>query len=133
METNELKEILEVFALNPQIRNKLASIIRHLYKHGKTIDDYLEYTDAMNEAHRKQIAEQEKYQAEVKANSIPCPECNFPMALRPVNVDAGTQTGDDSKTVWICGNNKCMYMEYSEKAVEQWREELKRKVGNGNL
>lgn len=123
---DEINKLLEVFALDLRTRNKLANIIKHLRKHGKTVDDYLEYADAMNERHRKEIAEHEKRQAECRANSIPCPECNSPMALRPVNIDNATITGDDSKSVWICGNNRCMHTEYSEKTIEQWRDELKK-------
>jgi len=127
----EMEKLLEPFALDIRTYGNLRNILVHLKEHGKTIDDFIEYANIMQEAHIKGIAEQEKAQAEHKANSLPCPECSLLMTLRPVNIDNSTQTGDDSKSVWICGNNKCMYVEYSEKTVEQWRDEIKRRSGNG--
>jgi len=44
------------------------------------------------------------------------------MQILPVNIDKGTQTGDNSKSVWICRN--CLYTEYSTKTFE---EQLKEK------
>lgn len=120
-----MEKLLTVFALDLRTRNKLRNIILHLREHGKTVDDFIEYANTLDERHIRQIAENEKYQAEQKVNSLPCPECNLPMALRPVNIDKATQTGDDSKSVWICGNNKCMHTIYSLKTVEEILKELK--------
>lgn len=130
---SEMQELLSVFAMDVRTQVKIRNVLIHLKKNSKTVDDFIEYANAMDEMHRKQIAENEKRQAEQKANSLPCPECALPMALRPVNIDASTQTGDNSNSVWICMNKKCMYLEYSEKTVEQWRDELKRRNQDGDL
>lgn len=48
-----------------------------------------------------------------------CPECPALMFLLPVNDKPETQTGDDSKSVWLCQNKKCMYTIYNKKTVEE--------------
>ena len=41
-----------------------------------------------------------------------CPDCQAPMRFLSVNVNKATQTGDDSKSVWLCFNKDCMRTEY---------------------
>lgn len=48
-----------------------------------------------------------------------CPDCNAPMQLLSVNVSPATQTYDDSKSVWLCTNRKCMNAIYNKKSVEK--------------
>jgi len=118
-----MRELLSVFALNHKTLNKLRNVIIHLREHGKTTDDFLEYAKEYNENHRKVMLEVEK----VRASQVLCSECKRPMGLRPVNFDNATKTNDNSKSVWMCFNKDCMHTEYSEKTIEQWRNELTRR------
>jgi len=87
----------------------MRAVILHLRKHGKTVDDFIEYTYTMDEERRKRIAENEKNQAKYEATLLPCPECKAPMVPRPVNTGPGDQTGDDSKIAYICINDRCLH------------------------
>lgn len=46
-----------------------------------------------------------------------CPVCQSPMQLLPVNDTPATQTGDDSKCVWLC--RQCGEAIYSTKTIEE--------------
>ena len=116
-----MHELLSVFALDYKTLNKIRNIILHLRKHNRTIDEFLEYAETSNKNHQKIILEMEK----AKANQVLCPECKKPMVLRPVNFNKSTQTGDNSKSVWLCFNKVCLYVEYSDKTIDEWRSELK--------
>uniref|UniRef100_A0A6M3L6Q6 Uncharacterized protein n=1 Tax=viral metagenome TaxID=1070528 RepID=A0A6M3L6Q6_9ZZZZ len=121
---NEIHDLLGVFFIDLRTRNKLLNIINHLKEHGKTIDDFVDYANEMNEIHKNEIKIREKNKPSDGLKPITCPECKHPMFLRLVNIDAATKTGDNSKSVWICFNKDCMHTEYSEKTIEQWRTEL---------
>ena len=55
----------------------------------------------------------------VRAAGFRCPDCQSPMQLFPVNVSPATQTNDDSKSVWLCTNKKCMNTIYNTESVEE--------------
>ncbi len=48
-----------------------------------------------------------------------CPECQKSMSLLRVNIDSATQTGDSSKSVWLCMNQDCMNTIYNTESVEE--------------
>lgn len=50
---------------------------------------------------------------------IKCPECQIFMQLLPVNIDKATQTGDNSKSVWLCQNKNCMHTIYNTETVQE--------------
>lgn len=58
-----------------------------------------------------------------------CPECEAPIQLLSVNDSPSTQTGDDSKSVWLCRN--CHYEKFSDKSIQEELELLKESE-NGN-
>ena len=116
----EIESILEVFGLDLRTRNKLRNVVLHLRKHGKTVDDFIEYADAKMIERQEQLEQVEKFRAKQNLYSLPCPECQTLMTLRPINIDPSTQTGDDSNSVWLCPNPKCMHVEYSPKTVDEW-------------
>lgn len=44
-----------------------------------------------------------------------CPNCSHILGLFPVNISKATQTGDGSKSVWIC--SKCHYEQFNFKSI----------------
>jgi len=104
-----MEKLLEAFSLTLRERNKIRNIVLHLRKHGKTVDDFLEYTLAEEELRKKKIAENEKHQKKYEATLLPCLDCATPMIPRPVNTDPGNQTGDNSTKVHTCMNPECMH------------------------
>jgi len=48
-----------------------------------------------------------------------CSDCKAIMLLLPVNVSLETQTGDDSKSVWLCRNANCMHTIYNKQTLEE--------------
>ena len=88
-----------------------------LRQNGLTVDDLLEYIEKIKKREPNTIT----YQYAPRF----CPECNSPMRLYPVNINEATQTGDNSKSVWMCYNSQCMHTEYSTKTVQEWTKELK--------
>ena len=123
-----MENILKAFGLDLRTRNKLRNVILHLREYGKTVDDFIEYADAKMIERQEQLEQEERFRAKQNLYSLPCPECQTLMVLRPINIDPSTQTGDDSQTVWLCPNLKCMHTKYSEKTLEQWQDELKRRI-----
>jgi NAD-dependent dihydropyrimidine dehydrogenase PreA subunit len=121
----EIDLLLTKFNLDLRTRNLLANIARHLEKNGKSIEDYLEYTDYMMEKRLEKIAKTEKRRP-VYIDRYSCSECDRPMILRDVNTNPGNQTGDDSRSVWICPNKNCMHTEYSAMSVSEWKDKLKK-------
>lgn len=48
-----------------------------------------------------------------------CPLCQSPMRLLSVNIDKSTQTGDDSKSVWLCPKKDCLHAIYNKETTEE--------------
>jgi len=86
---------------------------------GYTVDDVENYI----EMHRTDLKTDD-----IRRNPpIPCPECDAPMIILPVNDSSSTRTGDDAKSVMMCQNKDCMYTDYSIKSVGGWIKELSKK------
>lgn len=47
--------------------------------------------------------------------------CKALMLLLPVNTIPANQTGDDSKSVWICQNRNCLKAIYNKETIEELR------------
>lgn len=58
-------------------------------------------------------------------NRPKCPECETPLRLK---FNAADMDGNIWPTAWVC--EKCLAEYYSEKTVEQWKEELTANVHN---
>jgi len=101
--------------------NDFLNQVDFLEKNSLTVED-------VRKVINKKIEQEERFRAKQTSYSLPCPECQALMTLRPINIDPSTQTGDDSQTVWLCPNLKCMHTKYSEKTLEQWQDELKRRI-----
>lgn len=100
-----MKKILA--AWNLKTINEALNIHTHLANTGKAWGDVELYLrDAVNISQK------------ATATNIPhCPECGAPLQLLPVNDSPATQTGDDSKSVWLC--RKCFYEKFSDKTVKE--------------
>lgn len=72
--------------------------------------------DLLEEHKKKAMAEMQENQ-KLSDRALKCPECGTPLQLLPVNDSPATQTGDDSKSVWLC--RKCFYEEFSDKTVKE--------------
>ena len=79
---------------------------------GWTVEDAL----AWIEQKKKTISETMR---EAKAVTCKCPNCHSPMQSLSVNINPATQTNDNSKSVWLCTNQKCMDTIYNTESVEE--------------
>ena len=99
-----MKDIFELYNINIKTAKLIKRVIFHLKEEGIHPDDFVEYIDNAIEVRRAEMRKREG--AAIKPPSRVCPECGGVMVLRSVNDSPGTQTGDDSKYVWMCIN--CM-------------------------
>ena len=84
-----------------------------LAEHGLSANDVKAKLDQV-------LAEEHKRQAKMDegmAKWPKCPECEAPIQLLSLNDSTSTQTGDDSKSVWLCRN--CHYEKFSDKTVNE--------------
>ena len=56
-----------------------------------------------------------------------CPLCDEPLYLRIIREPKGVSNQKGWKTCWECLGPTCAYEEYSEKSVEDWIKQLKRR------
>jgi hypothetical protein len=70
---------------------------------------------------RKWINEKRKKMSSKPFRAIvfKCPDCRSPMQLLEVNTGPATRTNDNSKSVWLCTNKKCMNTIYNKKSVNE--------------
>ncbi len=86
--------------------NEALNIHKHLANTGRSWDDVELYLKATA---RNKTA--------FAAERLNCPECGAQLQLLPVNNSPATQTGDDSRSVWICRG--CFYEQFSTKTVKE--------------
>jgi len=86
-----------------------------------TIDEFINYIEKKKTERSKTETNLEellnKQQERWDQKTLKCPECKSPMNLLPVNTNRRNQTGDDSKSQWLC--QKCWHDEYSTKTVAE--------------
>jgi len=92
---------------------------------GWTIEDAKGWVDSK----RKEL---ERSNIRALAATLSCPDCNAPMQLLPVNISPATRTNDESKSVWLCSNKKCMNAIYNKKSVEETLKKMAKKKEKKN-
>jgi hypothetical protein len=107
--------------------------IAFLENNGLTVDDVRKAIVTVERQQKESVK-----QAEKTVQAMPkCPECGFPLQLLPVNDSPSTQTGDDSKSMWLCrrggchAERKCFYQEFSNKTVDEQLKQLNRRINDG--
>ena len=102
---------------------------------GITVEDVFDYIQERREEFRKEEewlqakAEMREFRNPPKLPPIDrffpkyCPECKAPMLLYEVNTQPNNQTGDDSKSVHQCTNQKCL----EQRFYKETREVLKQR------
>ena len=98
----------------------------------KTIHEYLEAQKITPEEALKEITTKIEAIAENRLivpepAILSCPDCQGDMIIKEVNTRPDNQTGDSSRSVWICLNSACMRTTYSENTVKQEKQLLKEK------
>lgn len=101
-------------------KNMSAYLFRHhqdfltylkvLEQFGYSIEDVHNYVEA------KRLSLQTK---QVSWAFFQCPICQTSMQLLSVNISPATQTNDDSKSVWLCLNKKCMHTVYNKESLQE--------------
>lgn len=98
---------------------QFATMISWLDNFGLTINDVFTYINERREEFRKEEEwmtakhEMREFRSPPKLPPIDrfypryCPQCKQPMLLYEVNTKPDNQTGDDSKSVHNCTNDKC--------------------------
>jgi len=118
MDTEKFEKDMAVFSFKQH--QDVLTYLSHLKASDWTIEDAKEWV----EGEKKRLSEKSKgtpYQI------FPCPTCEKPMQLLPVNINEQTKTGDDSKSVWICSNKDCMNTIYNKESIN----EIIRNITNG--
>ena len=123
-----IEKILTPFNLTFGDKQDLLTILQTIEGSGFAMVEIIVYLEDLKQNRIEATRQAEKDKIAYEATLLKCPECQTLMTLRPINIDPSTQTGDNSKTVWLCPNLKCMRTEYSEKTLEQWQDELKRRI-----
>jgi len=112
-----MENLLAAFSLRLKEWRTIKTMLIHLEQHGKSAKDLINH---INEMIAVDKAFEEKTTKEFKQATTPCPSCKSFMRLFAVNINPATQTGDPTdKSVWLCGNEKCMYTIYNKETVEQ--------------
>lgn len=114
-----IEKLLEPFGFTFGQLQDMVTLLEHLEKNAVPIESFIKYVK------EKKIKKTKTTSCDQgKRNTLKCPECNTAMNLFPVNTSPRDQTGDDSKSVWICP--KCWHDEYSTKSIKEWLEEIRR-------
>jgi len=121
-------KILSPFTFNFGQLQDIVALIQHLDKNDVTIEKFVSYVQErkleMVEAEKIAATNLQKQRDKWALQALKCPACETPMYVSPVNTSPGDQTGDDSKSMWICP--KCWHEEYSTKSIKEWLEEIRR-------
>jgi len=110
MDTEKFEKDMAAFSFGQH--QDVLTYLTQLENTGWTIEDAKEWVDSK----RKEL---ERSNIWALAATLSCPDCNAPMQILPVNASPATQTGDDSKSVWLCTNRKCMNAIYNTESVEE--------------
>jgi len=113
---------LKLSFLTPQEIQNYVTIHRELKRKNISFEDLLLFLEE----------EKRKFNL-IEMKQLPsialCPDCKTLLSIQPVNTNRGNQTGDlTDKTVRICPNKNCLYTEYSSKTIEEWQQEIIRKI-----
>jgi len=100
--------ILSPFSFTFGQLQDIVALIQHLDKNDVTIEKFVSYVQErkleMVEAEKIAAANLQKQRDKWALRALKCPACETPMNVAPVNTAPGDQTGDDSKSVWMCHN-----------------------------
>lgn len=92
---------------------------KRLNKFNLTIKDLEEYIEEQKRISKEREAKVKAAQERWDKIALRCPECNSKMSLATVNTSAKDQTGDDSKSVWLCPNRDCFETIYNKQSVKE--------------
>ena len=118
MLTNKEKFEKDMAVFSFKQHQEVLTYLKHLKTTEWTLEDVKQWVEQKKKSNKEARKKIEDFINHLRK----CPGCKNPMQILPVNIDKGTQTGDNSKSVWICRN--CLYTEYSTKTFE---EQLKEK------
>lgn len=118
-----MEKLIEPFSFNFAQLQSISTLLKHLNNNGKGVNDFIDF---IKEEGKKRAIDggfdKEKIK-ETKRNwskiTIECPKCKTTMGLYSVNTTPATQTGDDSRSVWICTNRDCMENIYNKQTVQE--------------
>ena len=78
---------------------------------------------------KKKCHGKKKCNGKKKSNNVNlsrCAKCGGLSRLYSVNDRPGNQTGDDSKSQWVCLNENCMEIIYNKQSVQEITEERRK-------
>lgn len=96
------------------------SYYKLLLRKGWIIEDAIQWIEATKRKIAKTRRKARHGQIAYKRKMMNCPKCSTKMFIRPVNIDAKTQTGDPKdKSVWMCPNKRCLHVIYNERDIKE--------------
>lgn len=115
MDIEKFEKDMAVFS--PKEHRLVNTYLTHLFITGWTLEDAKEW---VVEHKKKLLAQQREMNKKAKQwdkIALKCSLCQTIMQLLPLNISPGTQTEDDSKSVWLCPNQNCMHAIYNKESV----------------
>lgn len=119
-----MKKLIEAFAFG-QLQDFL-SLLKFIEKNSIELNEVILYIKERKMAYLQKQRKINKFNRGAKR----CPGCQSKMNLHPVNTNPGDQTGDNSKSVWVCFNKDCMEMIYNKEDYKEIYRNLTQKEAN---
>lgn len=88
-----------------------------LDEHGLGVEDVWRALELKKTNDAEAVSARDKEYRANRIKALSCPGCGYPLQLLAVNDSPGTQTGDDSKSMWLCRN--CLYERFSTQTIEE--------------
>lgn len=99
-----IEELLQPFSFG-QLQD-MSTLLQSLENYGISTGDFREYV------------RQEKFKKTgINRNILKCPNCQSLINLYPVNTTPANQTGDNSKSVWVC--LKCHFEKFNTESLQE--------------
>lgn len=116
-----IEKILDVFSFGKL--QDTVTILTLLKQNNITISRFIEFVEEKKiesvKLNKEKKELEEKGRDEWREIALRCPQCQEVMGLLSVNTQPGDQTGDDSKSVWLCTNINCSETIYSKKTIKE--------------
>ena len=119
----KIENLLEPFGLNFAKKQDLLTMLLEMKRLEISCEDLrrylMDFVETQKVSAKKLELHQKKVDKRLLHTALRCSECSAVMNLLPVNQSPSDQTGDDSQSVWICSNMKCLETIYNKQSVKE--------------
>jgi len=126
----DIENLLQPFSFGK--KQDLLNLLQQLDKSSVSLETLMKYLEGLKTEQLKAVKEHSEKLKEAQEQwmkvVLRCPECSTPMSLRSVNTRPEDQTGDNSKSIWICTNKDCLETIYNNLTVQEILNQLRGKL-----